>query len=538
MNRRLPFDYNIRRESTFFTASPLQGVSLQLCEFLLYLAERAPSRQIIDVGCGVVSNLKNRDHALEIICVGEPRLRGFVAMNAPHARFIEQDLEKGLPHIDIDPSSTPLVVCSNAIERLGRPEALLTDLAKLSQACGYMLITTPDRVRSRGLMDMGPPKNDTHTMEWTADELGRLMLDCGFRKNFFIGYSPSNDLGAKNAVLAVAGRNVTFSRPHEVKSVAAIIAIYNEEDIIEELVRYLKAQGVDVHIVDNWSTDHSWEKAQRLYAEGVCKGVVRFPAAPTSDFELANILRHTAEYAAKLESDWVMHYDADEFRCAPWPEATLAEAITFVDGLGCSAIDFTVLNFGFTGHEDQDRFSPNAFKFFDFARHPSHLLQVKAWKNDRRVLDLVATAGHVAVFPGSHVYPIKFLTRHYPLRSAKHAAKKLFKDRLPRVEREKRERGWHNHYDTYLGMTCVGPWRRYELLNFDLHMFNAEYLIERLSGVGIETEARAIPSVNTWFLRDDMNRTAIARLERTLGDLQAENDALKSKLAEDGKRQA
>src|SRR5207248_1505709 len=124
-----------------------------------------------------------------------------------------------------------------------------------------------------------------------------------------------------------------------------------------------------------------------------------------------------------------------------------------------------VLNFAFTGHEKPASFCQSSFKFFDFARHPSHFLQVKAWKNTGMPLDLAATAGHIADFPGCRVYPIKFLTRHYPLRSQRHAERKIFNDRLPRIEREVRERGWHNHYDTYRTLSRIEPWRRHELLN-------------------------------------------------------------------------
>jgi len=331
-------------------------------------------------------------------------------------------------------------------------------------------------------------------MEWTADELGRFLRDCGFPEGFFLGYTLNNNVAlSKNTILAIAGREATFTRPDRPKSVAAIINVFNEYDILEQVVRYLKDQGVQVHIVDNWSTDGSYEIARTMLAQDVCSNVIRFPAETPADYDLMGLLQHTAEYGAKLQSDWIIHYDADEFRCAPWPSTTLAEAISFVDGLGYSAIDFTILNFGFTDSDEQVPFSPGARRFFDFGRHPAHQVQIKAWKNQGQVADLGSSGGHTAAFTGSRIFPLKFLTRHYPLRSTKQASTKIFRDRLPRIEREHRELGWHNHYDTFRQVASIQPWRRSELLIFDPVVFGMEFLVERLSGIGIETDDRAIP---------------------------------------------
>ncbi len=538
MNRRLPSDYNIRLDNAHFLDAPTGTVHQhQVYAFLRYLLERSGCKRVIDIGSGSAEKLKGLDPAIEIVCLDAPLMRPFVSANVPHARFIECDLERGLPDLD-GLLSDAIVVCSDVIEHLRSPEILLRDLAPASQTARYVLLSTPDRVRARGLLDNGPPANGSHTMEWSADELGRFLGDCGFAPAF-LGYTENNNLDrAKNTVLAIGGREATLVRNRPSLSIAAIINVYNEEDVIEPVVRYLHSQGVAVHIVDNWSTDNTWNIISALLNDGLCANALRFPDQPGHEYHWAALLQHTAQYAKGLNADWIIHYDADEFRSSPWRNATLAEAVTFVDSLGYSAIDFTVLNFAFTDTAHQSTFSPDTMRFFDFGRHGAHLAQVKAWKNSGQLVDLASSAGHVVFFPGSRLYPLKFLTRHYPFRSAAQAATKVFQDRLPRIQREKRERGWHNHYDTYLHMSAIKPWRTYELLNFDPNVFAAEHLIERLSGIGIETDDRGLPNLSTVF--DYLERTdtekaqaaiAISQQQEEVTRLRDENQRLQYDLA-------
>ena len=112
-------------------------------------------------------------------------------------------------------------------------------------------------------------------------------------------------------------------------------------------------------------------------------------------------------------------------------------------------------------------------------------MQIKAWKNRRKVC-LVDSGGHEAVFEGRRTFPLKFLTKHYPLRSVGQAQKKVFGDRLPRILREQAERGWHMQYDQYANNGSVSGWHHHELLPWAEHLFLTEYLVQRLSGIGLK----------------------------------------------------
>jgi hypothetical protein len=525
MTHMVPLGHDPKPDNLRFANASASGAPLRhVYEFLNHLVRMSGCRRIIDVGCGSATKLGDFDKDVEVTCLGAASARDSVTRSMPRASFIECDLNRGIPELCFSLRDA-IIVCADIIEQLSQPTPLIRDLASLSHECTYVLISTPDRARS----DIAHP---THTVKWAADEFGRLLVDCGFPKGFFLGHTFNNDASlVKNTTLVLAGREATFAPPDQMKSVAAIINVFNEKDILEHVARYLHDQGVQVHIVDNWSTDGSYEIANALVEQAVCANVVRFPTAPPADYDWLGLLRHAAEYGAALQSDWVIHYDADELRYSPWTSVTLTEAISFVDGLGYTAIDFTVLNFGFTDGDDQVPFSPGARGFFDFGRHTSYQVQIKAWKNQGQIVDLGSSGGHIAKFTGSRVFPLKFLTKHYPLRSTIQATTKLFRDRLPRFARETRELGWHTHYDIFRQVGNIQPWRQHELRSFDPIIFDTEFLVERLSGIGIETEDRAVPNINTIVEWLKIVKSTEAELRRKIEDLECNNLMLGAEVA-------
>ena len=196
--------------------------------------------------------------------------------------------------------------------------------------------------------------------------------------------------------------------------------------MLPEVIAHLNRHGVDVHIFDNWSTDGSFELAQAAEAQRRCKSVKRFPDAPSPHYEWAAQLRNVEAYAGTLDADWVIHYDADELRLPPWRSVTLQQGISFVDMLGYSAIDFTLLNFRFTSGQKSQAPYEQHLQRFEFGTEPGHFVQVKAWKNQGQAVDIATSGGHSVEFAGRRVFPLNFLTKHYPLRSPEQAKRKVF----------------------------------------------------------------------------------------------------------------
>jgi glycosyltransferase involved in cell wall biosynthesis len=269
-------------------------------------------------------------------------------------------------------------------------------------------------------------------------------------------------------------------------SVLAIIPLFNERDIIAATINHLIQQGVDVHVIDNWSSDGSFEIVKALsktYEKRIT--FERFPEKDSGVYEWERILRHVVEIShLKSRYKWIMLNDADELRWSPWPRHTLMEGLSFVDSLGYNAVDFTVFNFipikdGFSEKKDPIRF----FHYGEFPTDESYFVQIKSWKNQPNV-DLTSSGGHHISFPLQKIYPLKFFLGHYPLRSEKQAKDKIFRYRRQRFNQSELKKGWHNQYDEVDSSTSFIS-NKDSLINYSAKNFKANYLIERLTGVGL-----------------------------------------------------
>src|SRR6266550_103877 len=129
-------------------------------------------------------------------------------------------------------------------------------------------------------------------------------------------------------------------------SVVAIIAAYNEADVITHVVGDLIEQSVQIYFLDDGSTDGTVAAVEPYVGRGVLAIERMAPAnGSAAHFDWERILRRKTELARELDADWFIHHDADEFRESPWPHVTLADAIHRVDEMGYNAIDFASLNF-------------------------------------------------------------------------------------------------------------------------------------------------------------------------------------------------
>jgi glycosyltransferase involved in cell wall biosynthesis len=453
-----------------------------------FLAERSEVSTIVDIGGGNGLKMQELAQRFPVVTIDFGANREIIAQNIPQATFIEANLEAGLPDLSMIDSKNSLVIMSDVIEHITDPSRLLQDLANLSHSCRWLLLSTPDRLRCRGAGDFGPPANPCHVREWTLDELDALLRDCRFAP-FAAGYTVNTDHHRqKTGILALSGSGMYRTGTMPVR-VLAIVHCYNERDIVAEVVEHLLAQEVDVQLVDNWSSDGSWELAQNLVAANPRRVTAkRFPDQPSDIYEWGKQLAYTAQAAADSHYDWIMHYDADELRESPWPGVSLAAALAFVDSQGYNAVDFTVIDFRPVRPDPQLNCPlQDRLPFFEFGRRPGHFAQIKAWKNQQGVaVELAASGGHRADFFGRRVFPLKFLNRHYPLRSQEQARQKVFRDRLLRFSAEERQqKGWHSQYDQYDKETAF-VWEAHKLDgSFHPRFFASEYIVERLSGIGL-----------------------------------------------------
>ena len=234
-------------------------------------------------------------------------------------------------------------------------------------------------------------------------------------------------------------------------SVVAIIAAYNEADIIERVVADLINQGVQVYLLDDNSTDGTAAAIEPYVGRGVV-AIERLPGATAGSgegpgpFDWGRILRRKTELATTLDATWFIHHDADEFRESPWSHLSLNDAIRHVDTLGFNAIDFAGLDFwpthdGFRAGDDVR----DTFRLYSELA-PYSRLQVRCWKKTDG-LDLISSGGHEAKFADRRIFPVRFILRHYPIRGQTHGERKVFHERRDRFLIHERAKGWHVQYD-------------------------------------------------------------------------------------------
>jgi hypothetical protein len=286
----------------------------------------------------------------------------------------------------------------------------------------------------------------------------------------------------------------------------AILATYNEADIIGESVRKLIAGGVDVFVIDNGSTDRSVEILAPLVGRGVVDiRTVRFHEDGREIYDWTAILRLKETLSRELGFDWYLHVDADEIRYAPWPHLSLREGLDRVDRSGYNLVNFKLFNFRLTedlaASDDFERDMPeySAGEYFN-------QYQVKAWKAHREI-DIAGFGGHIARRPDARIFPVRFIHKHYPVRSLAHGRRKILQERKQRFSQAEKQRGWHVQYDQ---VADVQPqdvfWSRDKLARFDLQSECLALLDE-----GVDVACQLLSTVRPPELEAFIERSLVER---------------------------
>jgi glycosyltransferase involved in cell wall biosynthesis len=253
---------------------------------------------------------------------------------------------------------------------------------------------------------------------------------------------------ARWAYNAIRPRNYITKPVPPSYRVVAFLPIFNEADIIEMTIRRLGESGVQVYVLDNWSTDGTWEIVQRNAALNLI-GAERNPADGSgATYDLQRTAERIAALSAKIRPDWSLWHDADEYFQSPWPSISLRSALFRVDQEHYNAISFQ----GITFPPVDNSFRPGSdfVKHFQYwtAHYPAQCIWIRGWKGSATDVRIVG-GSHDARFSGRYVYPEKFIIRHYPIRSQQHGEAKVFRERQPRYSAAGLARGWHVQYKDF-----------------------------------------------------------------------------------------
>jgi len=198
--------------------------------------------------------------------------------------------------------------------------------------------------------------------------------------------------------------------------IVGMIPVYNEVDIISEVIDNLLSQEIELVVLDNGSTDGSYEICKK-YAD---KGLIELEEIKTSKFDWHLILRTLYDMALKKNPDWVLRCDQDELLESGIKNLNLRDAITKEDESGYNLMQFDVFEFFMTDNDNNSSKSvQEKYPYYSWQHDHAY----RAWKcfSGIRVED---DHGHLPIFPPNIKYRIsskKYVLRHYRFRNFKQA---------------------------------------------------------------------------------------------------------------------
>lgn len=135
------------------------------------------------MGCGNGAKLAALHPRFEVIGIDLPGPNLDACRERyPELEWLAHDVETTLPlPVDDAVLSRSVIVCSDVIEHLRRPERLLRTLRWDLEVARAVVLSTPERDLTWGPEHAGPPPNPCHVREWSTAELDALLADVGFR---------------------------------------------------------------------------------------------------------------------------------------------------------------------------------------------------------------------------------------------------------------------------------------------------------------------------------------------------------------------
>jgi len=222
--------------------------------------------------------------------------------------------------------------------------------------------------------------------------------------------------------------------------IVAIVAIRNEAAYIANCLRHLIRNAVDVAIIDNESTDDS----QSIYlASEFCSFLTEVRQLPfRGAFYLEQSLLAKQTLIEELETDWVIHIDADEIMHSYREGESLRAAIERIDAVGYNAIDFNEFVFlpvDVPYMSNIQGWQPMLHYYFldpQWKKRPQR--KMRAWRKDAHLT--IAGGGHRLEGEELSLAPERLALRHYIVRSQEHAFVKYANRIFPAEELQRR---WH-----------------------------------------------------------------------------------------------
>jgi hypothetical protein len=221
-------------------------------------------------------------------------------------------------------------------------------------------------------------------------------------------------------------------------TISAILAVHNGAQTVGQVLKHLAANAIDVHVLDDGSTDRTPEILQ----EHLGAPVASITTQPFGGvFQLAEQLRWKAGVIETLTSDWVIHVDADEILESPHDGQSLRAFIEFWDNAGFDVLDCDEFVFVVVSEAERHRsadFRATMRRYYHYA--PPGLQLHRAYRRLTGPPEWTLSGGHKLALEFRTVAPEKIRKRHYV--GLSHAAlQALYLSRV--FSGEELRRNWH-----------------------------------------------------------------------------------------------
>ena len=217
----------------------------------------------------------------------------------------------------------------------------------------------------------------------------------------------------------------------------AVLNVRNESVHIRRCLGDFIAEGIEVILIDQDSTDDTVAKAREFLG----KGLLFIERMPWNGVDsLDERLAAQCSIIESVRHDWVIHADADEWLCAPQEGVRLIDGIAAAERAGFNCINFN--EFIFLPMDGQSHYhegySSELLSYYFFLPRPGPRL-MRAWKREAG-LDNRGGAGHLLSGSDVRLCDETFILRHYMVLSSDHARAKYIGRPY---SKEGLAKGWH-----------------------------------------------------------------------------------------------
>jgi glycosyltransferase involved in cell wall biosynthesis len=199
-----------------------------------------------------------------------------------------------------------------------------------------------------------------------------------------------------------------------------MLGVRDEADVLPRNLDWYASLGFETVVIDNGSTDGSYELCQRALDDGQVAALERMP---TDRHDIARLIGALFELAIRRRPDALLLSSPDEFiEVADGSNLRVAMEEDFAAGYNVIALQ--EMNFVMTPGDDPDDPDPvSRMRHYSYRR--GRMQRAYPYMDG---LDLVSGLSHRAVLPANletRISPRVYVCRHYPLRTVEQALRKI-----------------------------------------------------------------------------------------------------------------